>query len=98
MILEWHDRAEEEFVETAAYYERCAEGLGDRFIDNAETALRTLLADPLMPSPFPPECRKLRIKKFPYALVYRVEDDVLQVIAVMHLARRPGYWTNRFKD
>ncbi len=32
---------------------------------------------------------------FPYALIFRIRDDELQVIAVMQMSRRPGYWKAR---
>ncbi len=39
--------------------------------------------------------RKIRLRRFPYAIVYRVDADEIQVVAVAHLHRRPGYWRNR---
>ena len=39
--------------------------------------------------------RRVLLDKFRYAVVYRVHADELLVIAVMHQARRPGYWRAR---
>ncbi|MFO1078444.1 MAG: type II toxin-antitoxin system RelE/ParE family toxin [Planctomycetota bacterium] len=39
--------------------------------------------------------RRIRLRRFPFGLVYRIGLDEIQVIAVMHLHRRPGYWRNR---
>ena len=36
--------------------------------------------------------RRLVFHRFPYAVLYRVTPDEVQVVAVMHLHRRPGYW------
>lgn len=46
------------------------------------------------------ECRKLRVERFPYAVIYRVkeEQEVLQIIAVANLQRRPGYWKHRLQN
>lgn len=99
MILEWHEEAKEEFAEAALYYERRVEHLGERFVVQVEATTARVLAAPLMPRCFDGECRKVRVGGFPYAVIYRVEEeDVLQIIAVAHLKRRPGYWKRRFKD
>lgn len=39
--------------------------------------------------------RRRVVPKFPYALVYFVEAKVLNVVAVAHTSRRPGYWVER---
>jgi plasmid stabilization system protein ParE len=36
--------------------------------------------------------RRLVFHRFPYAVVYRMVIDEVQILAVMHLHRRPGYW------
>ena len=36
--------------------------------------------------------RRLVLHRFPYAVLYRVAGEEVQVVAVMHLNRRPGYW------
>jgi plasmid stabilization system protein ParE len=36
--------------------------------------------------------RRFVFHRFPYAVLFRVLDDEVQVVAVMHLHRRPGYW------
>lgn len=39
--------------------------------------------------------RKLPMGRFPYTLVYRIEGEVIHVIALMHQSRRPDYWRGR---
>ncbi len=41
------------------------------------------------------ENRKLNFHRFPYAIVYSVRADALYIKAVMHLHRRPFYWSHR---
>jgi hypothetical protein len=33
--------------------------------------------------------------RFPYGVIYRASKDRVDVIAIMHLKRRPGYWKSR---
>ncbi len=38
---------------------------------------------------------RLHFKRFPYTLVFRIQDAFIRVIAVAHQSRRPGYWVGR---
>jgi plasmid stabilization system protein ParE len=39
--------------------------------------------------------RRVRISGFPYRIVYEEMDECVQVLAVMHDSREPGYWKSR---
>jgi plasmid stabilization system protein ParE len=39
--------------------------------------------------------RRYLFHRFPFALVYRLHGNTVQVIAVAHGRRRPGYWRPR---
>jgi len=39
--------------------------------------------------------RRVRTKRFPYAIVFIELPKTIRVIAIMHERRRPGYWKNR---
>jgi len=41
--------------------------------------------------------RRYLLNRFPYFVVYRVAGDKLQVVALAHGKRRPGYWRHRMK-
>jgi len=44
---------------------------------------------------FDGEFRKIRVGKFRYNLVFRIRGEEIQILAVMHMSRRPGYWKKR---
>ena len=33
--------------------------------------------------------------KFPYGVLYAVEQDYILILAIMHCSREPNYWKNR---
>jgi toxin ParE1/3/4 len=88
-------RAEEEFSLGAQYYDEQEKGLGLRFLLAVEEATNKSASNPQIYPEIANGCRKCRVKKFPYALIFRVLNEGIQVIAVMHLKREPGYWKNR---
>ncbi|MBP88756.1 MAG: hypothetical protein CMJ64_18930 [Planctomycetaceae bacterium] len=39
--------------------------------------------------------RRYLLERFPYFVVYRETEEKLQVIAIAHGKRKPGYWRRR---
>ena len=39
--------------------------------------------------------RRYLLRRFPYLVVYRTFDAAIQIIAIAHGRRRPGYWQER---
>ena len=55
------------------------------------------------PEGHPPEpglvgVQKLRLKQFPFSLIFVNRADYVWVVAVAHGSRRPGYWKNRIAE
>lgn len=98
MTTLWHDDAVRELEEAALYYSGIDEELGERFISTTEVTLAEIQARPVMRRKFDGEARKARLKRFPYAVVYWVDQAALRIIAVMHLHREPGYWHGRLGE
>jgi plasmid stabilization system protein ParE len=41
--------------------------------------------------------RHYLLEGYPYIVVYRVLDQSVQILAVAHAHRKPGYWVDRLK-
>ena len=39
--------------------------------------------------------RSVPLRRFPFMLFYRVRGTVVQIVAVAHKRKRPGYWRSR---
>lgn len=39
--------------------------------------------------------RRFVLVSYPYDIVYRVTQNEIEIMAIAHHARRPGYWRNR---
>jgi hypothetical protein len=90
-----HPEADEELAAAALWYEARQPGLGDDFLGDFELALSRVIQKPQRPRLIQGKNRKLNFRRFPYAIVYELQDDILFVKAVMHLHRRPFYWRHR---
>ena len=82
-------------LEATAYYERERSGLGALFLDSVEACVEGVMDFPQSGRPLDGEIRQRHVKRFPYALVYRISADEIRILAVMHLRRRPFYWADR---
>jgi plasmid stabilization system protein ParE len=95
MRVNYDDAAREEGFEAAEWYGKQQKTLQTRFLEKWKDAENRMLASPQIQRCFEGDLRKCRFEVFPYTLVFRIREDELQVIAVMHMSRSPGYWKER---
>jgi toxin ParE1/3/4 len=93
--VEFHPAASEEFIATVEYYEAALPGLGRRFLVEVQTRTELIRVHRESGVPGPEAIRRMMVPGFPYHIVYRLREDLLQVLAMAHQRRRPGYWRER---
>ncbi len=97
--LQYHPEAEQEFMDSAARYDSKQAGLGDRFFDQVQIGLTRIQENPETGIISERGTRTFLVPgRFPYGIVFRQRHDHIQIIAVAHLHRRPGYWISRLED
>jgi len=85
-----------EDVEAArAWYEEQRAGLGIDFVESLEKAIELIVRFPTAFPQVTATYRRALLHRFPYALYYRVDDDVVDVLACLHNARAPDAWHSR---
>jgi plasmid stabilization system protein ParE len=87
--------AQQEVEDAFDWYNCQVAGLGDEFLDELDHAVRRV-------SSFPESCteivsglRRCLLARFPYGLIYGLDNDSVIIIAVAHLHRNPRYWADR---
>ena len=85
-------------IAAAEWYETRRSGTGDRFLSEVARYLDLITAHPGMGTSMRDrrgrELRAMRMRSFPYRIIYRQTPDLL-VVAVAHTSRRPNYWRSR---
>jgi len=90
--------AELELTDAALYYAReSGADLGRAFIAEFERSVEILRANPTLGAPWRGAIRRLPLRRFPYSIVYRLRQSELEVFAIAHQSRKPGYWRARTK-
>jgi len=95
VILHFHPEAKKELHQSVEYYEKKASGLEDEFLNEVVRTLDLIKAYPILGYPLKDSTRRMLVQRFPYSLIYSVQDDHIIVYALMHFHRRPGYWKSR---
>jgi hypothetical protein len=86
---------EEELRQTVEWYDLQGPALGDQFLSEFRHAISRVIAYPLAWPKVSRRSRRCRMNRFPYGVVFQIRGHSILVVAVMHLARRPGYWKAR---
>ena len=92
--------ASDEFSEAVRWYEARRSGLGGEFFDAVAATLSLIEINPEIGASISADgqTRRALVAKFPYQVVYRLRPTEMVIVAVAHLKRRPGYWTNRSRS
>ena len=93
--VSFYPEAREELIEAAGYYENQQVLLGRQFFVSIHDSIDHIQSFPSLYREIEPGIRQCRVSRFPYGLIYRAREDEIQIIAVMHLHREPGYWKTR---
>ncbi len=91
----FHPEALAELRAAVEFYEGEQRGLGRELALEVRAVLDRLVEWPQSGALEKAEVRRALLARFPFTIVYRVEDDRIDVVAVMHQRQRPGYWRGR---
>jgi toxin ParE1/3/4 len=96
VIWRLHPDAALDHEEQVNYYEERLAGLGARYHSATMHAIGRACNTPqrfkVVRSP---NIRKVSLRGFPFSVVYREVDSVVQILAVAHHRRDPEYWARR---
>lgn len=87
--------AKQELEDAVRFYELEYSGLGKRFKEEVRKAALRIAEYPKAWSVERGDVRKSLLHKFPYKLLYSIEEDHIFVIAVANQHRKPDYWIER---
>jgi plasmid stabilization system protein ParE len=95
MNIRFLSLADQEVDDAVAWYDEHAEGLSRDFLDELDRVIRLIRTYPLLPRQIESEIRRFLFTRFPYSLIYGIDQKTIVVIAVAHQHRQPRYWADR---
>jgi plasmid stabilization system protein ParE len=93
--IDVHPEAVAEARATAQWYRERSALAADAFLAEPDGAVETIAKNPEMYPNYVQGTRRYLLQRFPFYLVYREIAGKLEVVAIAHGRRRPGYWEKR---
>jgi len=93
--VEFHPAALIDAEAALEWYRKRSERAASRFLAELELLVGRLEAGPERYPEFHAGTRRVLFRRFPYYVVFRCNDLRIEVIAVAHGRRRPGFWASR---
>ena len=93
--LEFDPEAIKETRSARAWYQERSLSAEMAFLAELRHAILKARETPQRWPKFTHDTRRVVLRRFPFSLVYRVKEDTVQVIALAHDKRKPGYWSHR---
>ena len=90
-----HPEAVQEAANARSWYSSIEQSLGEAFADELDLAIERIAKSPGRWPKHRYGTRCVLMHRFPYFVVYREQTSIIQVVAVSHARRKPGYWKNR---
>lgn len=88
-------RADLDIAAAFEWYEREQAGLGQEFLTELRATYDRVADAPLQYQHLRSGIRRALLRRFPYAVYFAVEGDVVVVLAVLHASRDPAEWQRR---
>lgn len=76
-------------------YDSADPGLGDEFLAAVEHAVGYITDEPHRWQRIDETHHRFVLRRFPFNIYYRFDDNEIYVVAVAHQKRRPMYWARR---
>ena len=94
MQLELHPGAIADARGARLWYAERSSHAADQFMAELDRALERILESPKR-WPKKAGVRRYVLRRYPFIVVYRTRESVVEIVAVAHARRRPGYWSSR---
>lgn len=87
--------AEADLEDAARWYEDERPGLAERFLKDLDQTLARIRERPFQFPTVSGQVRRALLHTFPYAVYFRASNEMVVVLAVLHLRRNPKVWRGR---
>jgi len=94
-VVEFHPTASLELLDATDWYLERNPAVARSFVLIVDSAIEMIAESPERWPIHMHGTRRKVLRRFPYSIVYRCAPQCVQIIAVAHERKRPGYWRKR---
>jgi len=95
MKIEFMPLAKIEFADAIDYYNDQREGWGDVLAFELNAMIEQIAFLPEAGVKVARRTRRRRLKRFPYGILYQRHAEIILIVAITHIKRRPNAWKSR---
>ncbi len=95
--LRFHPAAVDEAEAARDWYAAHDIEVAVAFLVELDTAFAAILEHPKRWPGYLGATQRYLLKRFPFSVVYRQINGVVQILAIAHASREPGYWRPRLR-
>lgn len=95
MKFTFHPQARIELEQSVEFYESQQSRIGLEFLGEVYSTIQRITEFPNAYPTLSKNTRRCLTNKFPFAVIYQVKINEIFIVAITHLARKPGYWKER---
>ena len=95
MKIQFLELAQKELDDVFEYYEYQQADLGYRFVQEVYNTIELIRTYPLGWSSVSEKSRRCLVKTFPYGVIYQKRENIILIVAIANLHRKPNYWVKR---
>jgi toxin ParE1/3/4 len=93
--VDLHPEAVAEAQAAAQWYRERSASAAHAFLAELDRAIEKISEDPAIWPRHVGGTQRFLLKRFPFSVVYRQLPNRIEVVAVAHGRRKPGYWKRR---
>lgn len=93
--LAYHPEARSEIAAAHEWYRRQSMQAADGFLEELIPALDRVQERPGLYPRYLYGTQRLVLRRYPFSIVFREQTRSIQIVAIAHAKRRPGYWKGR---
>ncbi|HSG32473.1 MAG TPA: type II toxin-antitoxin system RelE/ParE family toxin [Thermodesulfobacteriota bacterium] len=93
--VRFHPEAIKEAESSQHWYVERSQTAALGFTNEISSAIEKILKSPTRWPKYQKNTRRYILPRFPFSVIYRIKDNIIEVIAIAHHKRKPGFWRNR---
>ena len=89
------DEADLDVLDAVAWYEDQRAGLGAEFLIELDGVMQRIVQTPFQFPEIKENVRRALLQRFPYSVYFKVDNETVDVLSVLHQHRDPRTWEQR---
>ena len=88
--------AENDLEVSKEFYKKQKDGSINKFLVELKRIIKRIEENPFQFPKIEEEARKANLNKFPFAVLFVVKDEIINIFSIFHFSRNPKIWKKEY--